>query len=87
MTIKPLFNQLLIKPIEQKTLILAEKKTLCEYGEVLAIGNEVKHIKVGDKVGFVLWGLNALDIDGTKHYFVREDADFLLGVIKDEGLE
>ena len=84
MIIKPLFNQILIKPIEQKTLILAEKKTLCEYGEVLAIGDEVKQIKVGDKIGFLIWGLNALDIGGVMHYFVREDGDFILGTVHED---
>lgn len=84
--IKPFGDQILVKPIEQKTVILAEKKTLCEYGEVLAVGNQVKEIKVGDKIGFTLWGLNMLDIDGTRHYFVKEDSDYILGII-DESVE
>lgn len=84
--IKPFGSQILVKPVEQKTLILSEKKTLCEYGEVLAVGKEVKEIKVGDRIGYVLWGLNFLDIDGVKHYFVREDEDYILGII-DESVE
>lgn len=81
MTIKPFGNQILIRPIEQKTLILAEKKTLNEYGEVLAVGEACKRIKVGDKVFFTMWGLNSVEVDGERHYFVQEHSDFLLGTI------
>lgn len=86
MNIKPFGNNILIKPVEEKTLIIAEKRTLCEYGEVLAVGDEVKHIKVGDKVGFVVWGLNQLVIGGETHYFVSENSDFILGTITDESV-
>lgn len=83
MTIKPFGDNILVKPIEQKTLLVAEKQTLCEYGEVLDVGSEVKHIKKGDKIGFVLYGLNSLEIDGVMHYFVKEDDDFVLGTINE----
>ena len=81
--IKPLFNQLLIKPAEKKQILVGERKSLYEYGEVTAIGDEVKNIKVGDKVGYVVWGIKDLEIDGIKHYFVPEDGRFLLCTLND----
>lgn len=81
--LKPFGRQILIEPVKQKTLLTGEN-TLTEYGKVIAIGNKVEEIKVGDVVGFLVWGLNHLDIDEVRHYLVYEDDQFLLGTITDE---
>ena len=79
--IKPFGNQILVKPVEKKQILVAEKNPLCEYGEVLAIGDAVKTIKVGDIIGYTVWGINHLEIDDTRHYFIPETAEFILGTI------
>lgn len=81
--IKPFRRWLLIKPVEKETVLVADEGTLNEYGEVIAIGDQVTQIKVGDKVGFSVFGVEKLIIDDQKHYFVKEDDEFLLGIIED----
>ena len=81
MTITPFGKNILIKPVEKKQILVAEKNTLCEYGEVVAIGSDVKNIKVGDVIGFLVWGMQSLDVDDSRHYFVPESDDFILGTI------
>ena len=79
--ITPFGNQILVKPVEKKQILVSEQRSLCEYGTAVAVGDEVKKIKVGDTIGYVIWGINSLDIDGTKHYFIPEDPRFILGTI------
>lgn len=82
--IKPLFSQLQIEPVEKKQTLVSEEPSLCEYGKVVAIGPDVKCVKVGDTVGFLVWGVNHLEIEGKKYYFVDEDRRFILGVIEND---
>lgn len=79
MKIEPLFDQILIKPVEEAGILVAEQRPLCEYGEVLSIGDEVQKVKVGDILAFTKWGTNSVEINGTKHYFLKEDSAFILG--------
>jgi len=83
MKVSPLFNYLLIKPVEKQQVLVSDDGTLNEYGEVIAIGPEVLHIKVGDRVGFSVFGVEKLVIDEQKYYFVRESGEFLLAKIED----
>ena len=80
-TIKPFGNQILVKPVEKKQILVSDKASLCEYGEVIAIGEDVKKIKVGDMIGYTVWGINRLEINDNKHYFIPEDSRFILGTI------
>jgi len=84
MKIQPYKTQILIKPSEKKQVLVSDNKSFCEYGEVVAVGSQVADIKIGDKIGYVIWGLNHLEIDGERHYFVPDDPRFILGIIKDE---
>ncbi len=86
MEIEPFGIQILVRPIEKKQILVSDRKPLCEYGVVIAVGDEVQKIKVGDTIGYTVWGLNHLEIDGTKHYFVPEDSRFILGRIKMPGV-
>jgi len=83
--IKPFGDQILIEPITKKQTLISDQKSLCEYGEVIAIGDEVKKIKVGQKIGFLIWGLNSLELNGKKYYFCQETPEFILGVIEVQG--
>jgi co-chaperonin GroES (HSP10) len=81
MEIKPFGNQILIEPIEKEQVLVQQKATLCEYGKVLAIGDDVQNVKVGDVIAFLVWGVNFLEIDDKIYHFVAEDPRFILGKI------
>lgn len=79
---KPYGNNILIKP-ESKNKIIGDTSKFYLFGEVLDVGDSVKTIKAGDKIGYTLWGLNKIiEADGTEHFFVQDNSDFILGVIK-----
>ena len=52
-------------------LELQEFKTLCE-------GEDVKKIKVGDKITYLFWGVNSVEIDGEKYWVIPETDEFIL---------
>lgn len=84
MNIKPFGNRILIKPMERKTVLVSDDGTLNEYGEVVAIGKDVQEIKIGDKIGFSVFGVEKLIVEEQKHYFLQEDSEFLLCTIIEE---
>lgn len=47
-----------------------EKPTLAT---VIAIGSEVKEVKVGDKIVYKEYGATELKIDGTEYLIVKEE--------------
>lgn len=66
-----------------KNKIIGDTSKYYLFGEVLDVGSEVKEIEKGDTICFTLWGLNELlEADGTKHHFIQDNPDFILGVIK-----
>jgi co-chaperonin GroES (HSP10) len=81
MEIKPFGKNILVKPIEKKQILVSSQPSLCEYGTVIAIGDEVTKIKVGDTIGYTVWGVNSLEIENEKHYFIPESGEFILGVL------
>lgn len=82
--IKPFGSNVLVKPEQKKQILVSEQGTLCEYGTVEAIGDEVTKIKVGDKIGFLIWGVNKLVVEDETFYFINESSDFILGFIDHE---
>ncbi len=74
---KPFGRRVLVKPHQQET-VLKDDSALSEYGEVIAIGPEVKTIEVGDVIGFSVFGVEKLIIGEEKHYFILESDDFIL---------
>ncbi len=83
--IKPFGNNILVKPTEKKQTLVSSQKSLCEYGEVIAIGDEVTRIKVGDVIGYTVFGINSLEVNDTKHYLVPETSEFVLAKIEMQG--
>ena len=76
---KPFGNNIWVKPIEKEQVLVSDRRTLCEYGEVMGVGKDVQEVKVGDIIAFTIWGLNSIDIDEkTRYYIVQENPDFLL---------
>lgn len=83
--IKPFGDQILVKPVEKQQVLVSDDGTLNEYGEVVEVGSDVKTIKIGDKIGFSVFGVEKLMIDEQKYYFIRESPEFLLcNIIEDE---
>lgn len=83
MNIKPFGNRILVKPVQKAQLLVNDDGSLSEYGEVVAIGDGVMQIKVGDRVGFSVFGVEKLIIDDEKFYFIQESPEFLLAVIEE----
>ena len=83
MNIKPFGENLIVKPTEKKQILVSDNKSLCLYGEVVAIGEDVKKIKVGDTIIYEMWGLKSPEIDGEKVHFISESSPFLLGKLCD----
>lgn len=83
MKIFPFGDRILVKPVEKPQILSGDDGVLSEYGEVVAVGPDVKLIKVGDKVGFSVFGVEKLVIDEAKHYFIQENPEFLLAIIED----
>ena len=80
--IKPFGNNILVQPVVKSQVLVSDTGTLCEYGKVTAVGSEVKTIKEGDTIGFLVWGTRKLEVEDTMYYFIPEDPKFLLGTIE-----
>lgn len=79
---KPFGNNILIAP-ESKNKIIGDTSKYFLYGKVLAVGDKVfSGIEVGDTIGYTLWGLNKLEKDGEEFFFLQDNPDFVLGLIK-----
>lgn len=77
---QPFGNNICVKPVSRNKII-GETAKYYLYGEVVAIGEDVKKIKVGDQIGYVLWGIKEIEMaDGTRQYFMQEHSDFILGI-------
>ncbi len=77
---KPIRNEILWKPLPPKEitdggLIVPDNcKQVRNVGTVVAIGNNVKHLKVGDTVHRVLnWGEKYI-LDGELHFLMSEQS-------------
>jgi len=80
----PFGKNILFSPIA-KDKIIGDTSRFWLYGNVLDVGDEVKTIKKGDCIALTQWALNKVVMaDKTESYFVKEDDDFLLGVLKNE---
>ena len=80
--IKPFGNNILIEPAAKKQVLVSEQGALCEYGKVVAVGDEVQKVQVGETLGFLVWGINKLEVEGVTYYFLPESSDFILGTIE-----
>lgn len=84
MTIKPFGRRVHYKPIEQTSFIETTDRRLTEVGTVVAVGPDVKHLKVGDNVIFNVYGTNTPTIDGEMVFFALEDDEVILGTYERE---
>lgn len=86
MLIKPYGSRILVKPAAKTQVLVSDAGTLCEYGKVVAVGPDVLYVKEGDTIGFVVWGIEKLDVRDEIFYFLDEKSDYILGFIEEDGL-
>ena len=77
----PFDNNIIVKPTQKKQVLVSDNKKLCLYGEVIAVGDLVKDIKVGETIIYEKWGLKSPEIDGEEVHFISRLSPFLLGKI------
>lgn len=81
---KPFGKNILFSP-QSKDKIIGDTSRFFFYGKVLAVGDEVKSIKVGDTIGFTQWALNKIVMaDKSEHFFCLENDEFILAVLSNE---
>ncbi len=73
MKLKPQPNEVQLKIDEAKAgaLNMESVVSAVEIGEVIAIGDEVKGVKVGQKVLFKAWAVDICTVDGKRYYFLN----------------
>lgn len=80
--LKPFGSNVQIKLKEKKQIAVGDKAFLADYGEVIAIGDEVKTIKVGDVIVVRKWGIIDVDVDGNVYLFVPETDKFIISYVR-----
>ena len=83
--IKPLFDNVLVEPLETESsspsgiIIPDSAKEKSQEGKIIAVGPDAG-VKVGDKVMYKEWGGTKIKIEGKEHLLIKEED--LLAVIK-----
>ena len=75
MKIKPLFDRVLLKTIQEKsksTILLPESETKSYMSEVVAVGDDVGAINIGDKVLINKFAGSEFDIDNETFMLIKE---------------
>jgi chaperonin GroES len=80
MKIQPLFDKVLIQPekAEEKTasgiyIPDTAKQDKPQFGEIIAIGEKVNTVKIGQKVVFPKYGPVELILEGQEYLIVKEE--------------
>ena len=84
MIVTPIGKNILIKlnQIKDGAFDTSSKKAIQEYGEIIAIGDEVIKLKVGDKIFFKGWQTDIITKDGEEFVFVIEGSEGLKATYK-----
>lgn len=77
----PYGRRIQIEPEQQENVILSEGDNLVERGKVVAVGDKVEFCEVGDTILFTSFGVDSVELDGTKYRFMLEDDAFLLAKV------
>lgn len=78
--LKPFGRRIHVRPERASTVIQTSEANLIERAEVIAVGKLVREIMPGDRVLFTSFGVDSIDIDGVRNYFLLEDDAFILAV-------
>lgn len=84
-TVIPFGSNILVKPIETKQILVNQAPSLCAYGTIIALGSDLSdtaNLKVGDIIGYTVFGVNALEIENEKYYFIPYTSEFILAKIE-----
>ena len=80
MNIQPLFDKVLIKPqkVEEKTasgiyIPDTAKQEKPQIGEVVAIGKDVKDVKVSQNVVFAKYGPTEINLESENYLIIKEE--------------
>ncbi len=79
----PYKTNILIEP-QSKGKVIGDTSKFYLFAKVLAVGTGVSpEIEVGDTISYTLWGLNkVIRSDGQEDFYVQDNPDFILDVIK-----
>lgn len=83
MAINPYKNKIQVE-LEIPTvgnLDLSSKPVAIEVGKVIAVGSEVKDIKVGDTILFKAWQLDIIAYEGENKYFLNDNGEGICAII------
>lgn len=80
MNIQPLFDKVLIKPqkVEEKTaggiyIPDTAKQDKPQIGEIIAIGKDVKDVKIGQNIVFAKYGPTEITLESEDYLIVKEE--------------
>ena len=77
---QPYKTNIQVVPVS-KEKVIGDTAKFRLYGEVVAVGSEVKDIKVGDTIGYTIFGVEDItEADGTKIFYLQDNPDFILAV-------
>lgn len=77
---KPFGKNIRFAP-RSKDKIIGDTSKYWLFGDVVAIGDEVQKIKVGDVIEVTQWALNKTIMEDKKErFYVKEDDEFILNV-------
>lgn len=78
-TFLPLFDNILLNPETEDYLLKQTDPTYTENGIVVAVGPDVKTVKVGDKIATFVFGMKHATRDGKTYHTIRELPAFIQG--------
>ena len=87
MTLQPLGDRIVAEPVEAQTktaagiLLRDQAKTKTQQAKVLAVGKEVKEVKVGDVIVHTEYGPHRFKQDGSNELLIVKEED-VLAVVK-----
>jgi co-chaperonin GroES (HSP10) len=74
--------QLEIEEAHAGVLVTSSLNTAVEFAKVLSIGEDVKDLKVGDKVFVKAWGIDIVTHGDKKYFFCNVNTNAILAVVK-----
>lgn len=74
----PFGRRIHVRPEQKEGVIRTPDSNLVERATVIAVGSGVKSVKAGDRLLFTSFGVDSVDVNGTREYFLMEDDAFIL---------
>lgn len=81
MTFIPFYDKIEIEPVKREGIL--QDNGFLEMGKVIAVGENVKFVEVGDTLFFTAHGVwETAEVDGVKHHVIPEESEYILGKVK-----